>query len=50
MKAKFKVGDKVRILDGSKIKNYTCGWNEQEMGKYIGKIYTIRALHDWGIE
>lgn len=25
-KAKFKIGDKVRIMDGSKIENYTGDW------------------------
>ena len=24
--AKFKIGDKVRVLDGSKIDDYTGGW------------------------
>ena len=37
-KAKFNVGDKVRILDGSKIKNYTGGWC---MYDRIGMIATI---------
>lgn len=41
-KAKFKVGDKVRILDGSKIKNYTGGW---VMSDRVGKIGTIRAVN-----
>lgn len=26
MKYKFKIGDRVKVLDGSKIKDYTCGW------------------------
>lgn len=33
MKHKFKIGDKVRILDGSNIKNYTGGWYNY-MNKY----------------
>ena len=39
--AKFKVGDKVRILDGSAIPNYTGNW---EMDKYIGDICTIETI------
>jgi len=35
---KFKVGDKVRILDGSKIKDYTGGW---AMIGYIDNVTTI---------
>lgn len=37
---KFKIGDKVRILDGSKIENYECGWDDV-MAKYIGRTATI---------
>lgn len=43
--AKFKVGDKVRILDGSKIENYTGCWNSVgAMNSYIGTIQTIRSI------
>lgn len=46
--AKFKVGDKVRILNGSKIQDYTGNWNE-DMRKYVGEIYTIeRPLKSGG--
>lgn len=38
--SKFKVGDKVRILDGSKIENYTCGYPEP-MRAYTGDIRII---------
>ena len=38
--SKFKVGDKVRILDGSKIKNYAGGWTSK-MGQYVGKVYKV---------
>ena len=38
--SKFKVGDKVRILDGSNIENYTGGWIP-EMGRYVGEIHEI---------
>lgn len=42
-KPKFKVGDKVRILDGSKIKNYIGGWTGG-MKRHIGEIVTIRSV------
>ena len=41
--AKFKIGDKVEILDGSKIPNYTGGFNCQ-MSEYIGEIHTILGI------
>lgn len=40
---KFKVGDKVRILDGSKINNYFGSWVDG-MKKHVGKICTIRDV------
>lgn len=42
MKAKFKVGDKVRILDGASIEKYTGGWIRGGMKEYVGKVFTIR--------
>lgn len=47
--AKFKVGDKVRILDGSKIEDYTGSWAIfGGMNKYIGTIQTIEEVdEDW---
>lgn len=42
--AKFKVGDKVEILDGSKIKNYT-GIFTLPMKKYIGKTMEIAEIN-----
>lgn len=42
-KPKFKVGDKVRILDGSTIKGYTGGWFSH-MARRIGEIATIKCL------
>ena len=42
-KPKFKVGDKVRILDGSKIKGYTFGWFSN-MARHIGEIVTISSI------
>lgn len=38
--SKFKVGDKVRILDGSKIENYAGGWTKK-MGRYVGEIHEV---------
>ena len=40
-KSKFEVGDKVRILDGSKINDYAGGW-ALDMKNYIGEIATIK--------
>lgn len=42
--SKFKVGDKVRILDGSKINHYFGSWADN-MKKYIGSICTIDDVH-----
>lgn len=42
-KPKFKVGDRVRILDGSNIKNYYGGWSTHMKG-CVGKIATVRRL------
>ena len=39
----LKQGDKVRILDGSGIKGYCCGW-VAEMSKYVGNTYTVREV------
>lgn len=44
--SKFKVGDKVRILDGSKIKNYACGW-VKSMGWFVGKVETISGIEEF---
>lgn len=41
--AKFKVGDKVRILDGSMFSNYAGGWT-YDMRKYIGQVATIESV------
>lgn len=43
--AKFKVGDKVRILDGSNIKNYRGGFTF-DMKHYIGETATIRGVSE----
>lgn len=43
MKRKFKVGDRVRVLDGSNIPNYYGGWASVAMSKQIGKIYEIAS-------
>jgi len=41
--ARFKIGDKVTILDGSKIKDYTFDW-AAEMAKYVGQTAIIREI------
>lgn len=43
---KFKVGDKVRILDGSKIKNYAGEW-VKSMGLFVGKVETIYGIKEF---
>lgn len=47
-KAKFKVGDKVKILDGSKIENYTGGWSTWGMKEDVGKVVTIKKVQEYG--
>lgn len=42
---KFKLGDKVRVLDGSSIKDYSGGWNGYMM-KFVGNVYTIRKRYE----
>lgn len=42
--AKFKIGDKVEILDGSKIKNYTGNFT-LPMKNYIGKTMKIAEIN-----
>jgi hypothetical protein len=42
--AKFKVGDKVRILDGSNIKNYTGSWCAESMKKFVGEVDVIEKV------
>ena len=45
MKAKFKVGDKVRILDGNNIEDY-IGTFVPDMEKFIGEVDTIRKIEE----
>lgn len=45
--AKFKVGDRVRVLDGSKIEGYAGSW-VPDMEDYVGKVYTIAKIHPSG--
>lgn len=45
MKFKFEVGQKVRILDGSRISDYECGWNPR-MSDRVGRIVTITEQID----
>lgn len=42
MKFKFNVGQKVRVLDGSGIRDYAGTWCEEGMGELVGKTGTIR--------
>lgn len=44
--SKFKFGDKVRILDGSKIKDYTGGWCGS-LKRYTGRNSTVIAVMDF---
>lgn len=43
--SKFKVGDKVRLQDGSKIADFTGGWIS-DFTKLIGRTFTIREVRD----
>lgn len=45
--AKFKVGDRVRVLDGSKIECYAGNWVEP-MKEYVGNIYTVAKIQPSG--
>lgn len=45
--AKFKVGDRVRVLDGSKIEGYEGSW-VPDMKEYVGNVYTIARMHPSG--
>lgn len=45
MKAKFKIGDKVRILNGRNIKNYTGGFTHG-MRRLVGEEMTIRKIEE----
>lgn len=42
-KPKFKIGDRVRILDGSEIDDYTGGF-PSDMARLVGKIATVRSV------
>lgn len=44
--SKFKVGDRVRILDGSKIKDYAGEW-VKSMGCFVGKVETISGIKEF---
>lgn len=44
--SKFKVGDKVRLLDGSKIKDYAGSWAPEAMLEYVGTIDTIESVDE----
>lgn len=42
--AKFKVGDVVKVLDGSHITDYTGSWAHGKMDAYVGKSFKIRCV------
>lgn len=42
--AKYKVGDEVRILDGSNIKDYIGKWVSEGMEKYVDRMATISKI------
>lgn len=39
--SKFKAGDKVKILDGAKIENYTASW---AMDQYVGEVHKVKDV------
>lgn len=41
-KAKYRVGDKVKVLDGSNIENYAGGWLD-DMERYVGETMKITS-------
>lgn len=41
---KYKVGDKVIILDGKKIPNYAGAWSAYGMDKHIGEVREIKSI------
>lgn len=43
---KFKVGDRVRILDGSEIEGYAGCW-VTEMEKFVGKVGVIKQVNTY---
>lgn len=45
--AKFNVGDRVRVLDGSKIEGYAGSW-VPDMQEYVGGVYTVARIHPSG--
>ncbi len=45
--SKFKVGDLVRVLDGSNADDYMCGWTGG-MNEFVGNTYTVEADYDEG--
>lgn len=47
MNNRFNVGDKVRVLDGSNIKDYVCGYCEW-MDEFVGNVYTVERVEDYG--
>lgn len=46
MSNKFKIGDKVRVLDGSNIPDYAFGWYMQQYVGKVGDITDVYSLPD----
>lgn len=44
----FKIGDRVRVLDGSSNESYYDGWS-QGMYEYVGKICIVRSISGRGV-
>ena len=42
---KFQSGDKVYIISGKGVDDYSYGWNEFTMGQYVGEIITLLTRH-----
>ena len=43
--SRYKVGDKVKVLDGSNCLNYRCGW-VTNMNNYVGRICEIVSIDE----
>lgn len=42
--SKYKIGDRVKILDGSNIRDYIADWYDEEMKRYVGTTGVIKDL------
>lgn len=43
--SRFSVGDRVVVLSGINSEDYTSGWYEAGMSKYVGHEFTIKSVH-----